>query len=86
MSLIPAAVSALCALLGVLAGYCATARQRAADMAELRSRLGYLGEMAEETRLELRRLSLQTAELAQRLARQEEAAAQAQRWLDRFVN
>ena len=79
MTVWPAIISALCALLGTLAGFCATVRRQAADMAQIRSRLDCLTELGEEIRREQRRM----AELS---AREEEAVAQAHRRLDRFVN
>ena len=72
MTVWPAIISALCALLGTLAGFCATVRRQAADMAQIRSRLDCLAELA--------------VERGRRLAREEEAVAQAHRRLDRFVN
>ena len=39
MTVWPAIISALCALLGTLAGFCATVRRQAADMAQISSRL-----------------------------------------------
>ena len=50
MTVWPAIISALCALLGTLAGFCATVRRQAADMAQIRSRLDCLTELGEEIR------------------------------------
>lgn len=86
MSMLPAIISALCALLGTLAGFCATIRRQAADRAEMRFRLDCLTELGEEIRQEQRRMGDRLAELGQRLAREEEAVAQAHRRLDHFVN
>lgn len=86
MTALPAMISALCALLGTLAGFCATVRRQAADMAEIRSRLDCLTELGEELRREQRRMAELSVEIIQRLAREEEAVAQAHRRLDRFVN
>ena len=81
MTVWPAIISALCALLGTLAGFCATVRRQAADMAQIRSRLDCLTELGEQ-----RRMAELSVEMVQRLAREEEAVAQAHRRLDRFVN
>ena len=58
----------------------------AADMAQIRSRLDCLTELGEEIRREQRRMAELSVEMVQRLAREEEAVAQAHRRLDRFVN
>ena len=86
MTVWPAIISALCALLGTLAGFCATVRRQGADMAQIRSRLDCLTELGEEIRREQRRMAELSVEMVQRLAREEEAVAQAHRRLDRFVN
>ena len=86
MTVWPALISALCALLGTLTGFCATVRRQAADMAQIRSRLDCLTELGEEIRREQRRMAELSVEMVQRLAREEEAVAQAHRRLDRFVN
>ena len=57
MTVWPAIISALCALLGTLAGFCATVRRQAADMAQIRSRLDCLTELGEEIRREQRRMA-----------------------------
>lgn len=78
MTVWPAIISALCALLGTLAGFCATVRRQAADMAQIRS--------VRQSSREQRRMAELSVEMVQRLAREEEAVAQAHRRLDRFVN
>ena len=55
-------------------------------MAQIRSRLDCLTELWEEIRREQRRMAELSVEMVQRLAREEEAVAQAHRRLDRFVN
>ena len=63
MTVWPAIISALCALLGTLAGFCATVRRQAADMAQIRSRLDCLTELGEEIRREQRRMAELSVEM-----------------------
>lgn len=86
MSLWTALISAACALGGTLAGLVTALRREGAERAAVKSQLQALTALGEELRQEQRRQGALLMELAQRLAREEEAVAQAQRQMDRIWN
>ena len=86
MNLWTALISTACALAGTLAGLFTALRREAAERAAIKSQLQALTALGEELRQEQRRQGALLMDLAQRLAREEEAMSQAQRQMDRIWN